>query len=108
MLYLVRHYAVPLALLLTIFVFAGTVSPATVMAADTTVNQCCDKEPPTQAPANEDECFNCGCLSCLAGFFMPAEPHASYSLISATYLGVLAEGHPSGFIRSIDYPPEFA
>lgn len=108
MLSVVRSYSVTLALLLVVFVFAGTVSPSAVLAAQAAPSQCCDKDTPSQAPADEGECFNCGCLSCLATLFMSVDPNPSLHMMSRSYLGALSRLHPSGFIQSIDYPPESA
>jgi len=96
-----------MALLLSIFMFSGVVSSSVVLADQGTPGQCCDEESAPANPVNEAECADCGCLSCVTVIYLssPINPALSVTSFQPQWR-ILAE-HPSGYLRSIDYPPEF-
>lgn len=106
MVFLFNKYAAPLVLLLTLFVFSGTVSSSFTVGEQQAPVQCCDKEAVPETPANEGECSECGCLTCSAAL------EASFFIKNVVALPMntpqwgLSQGHPYDYIRSIDYPPE--
>ena len=102
----IRKYTVPLALLLAVFFFVGgTLAPA-VLAGQAQAEQCCNEENVPEVPVENGKCFDCYCPTCqfvIKTQFDDIEPLASTTLVYSWLVSDLA---PSGFIRSIDYPPE--
>lgn len=101
-----RHI-VPMALLLSIFMFSGVVSSSVVLADQGTLGQCCDEESAPANPVNEAECVDCGCLGCFSAIHLSTPINSAPSVISFQQQWLLLAEHPSGYLRSIDYPPEF-
>jgi len=98
---------VPMALLLSIFMFSGVVSSSVVLADQGTPGQCCDEESAPVNPVNEAECVDCGCLECVSAIHLSDPINSAPSVTSFQPQWLLLTEHPSGYLRSIDYPPEF-
>lgn len=108
MMLVVRRFTIPLALFLAISFFVGATLAPAVMAGQVEVEQCCDKENVPEVPAENEECFDCNCPTCQ--FVINTETEHTESLTSTTsaYSWLISKLVPSGFILSIDYPPEHA
>lgn len=106
MIQMIRKYSVLPALLLSIFFFAGLSCSSIAFANQVQAEQCCDKEPTPQVPTDGNECLDCGCSSCVVIFPAPDSSDEEL-LLSAMSLAWFSSVYlPSGFARSIDYPPE--
>ena len=106
MMLFVRKVSVPLALLLVLsFVAGATFAPAAV-AGQVQVEQCCDKDAIPEVPVDDGECFDCNCPTCQ--FVINSQPDYIELLTPTitTFSWLISEMLPSGFIRTIDYPPE--
>ncbi len=99
---------VPVALLLALFFFAGASLVPAVLAGEVQAEQCCDKESVPEVPVESEECFNCNCPACQFVIKTQTEHTESITATTSTCSWLLSQVVPSGFIRSIDYPPELA
>jgi len=98
----------PLALLLALSFFIGaTVVPA-ILAGQVQVEQCCDHETESEVPVDNGECFECNCPACQLVLDTYAKNMESLTSMTSACSWLISKFVPSGFIRSIDYPPELA
>ena len=104
----VRKYMVPLALFLALSFFAGAILAPAVLAAQPQAEQCCDKEDAPEVPVEKGECFECNCPTCQFVIKTQTEHTESLTDTTSAYAWLISKLVPSGFIRSIDYPPEHA
>jgi hypothetical protein len=102
-----RKYIAPLAFLFVIIFAAGVALTPAVSASEIKLEQCCDQDASPDVPV-DGECFDCNCLSCLFGVDLREEQNKSRTTVKKTSSWFLSTMTPSGFIRSIDYPPESA
>jgi len=104
----VRRFMVPLALLLALFFFAGVTLVPAVLAGEGQAEQCCDKESVPEVPVESEECFDCNCPTCQFAINTQSGHTESLTITKSAYSWLVSKSVPSGFIRSIDYPPEHA
>ena len=104
----VRKFMVPLALILALFFFAGVTLVPAVLAGQVQTEQCCDKENVPEVPVENEECFDCNCPTCQFVINTVIEYTESLTSTTSAYSWLISKLVPSGFIRSIDYPPEYA
>lgn len=104
----VRRFTIPLALFLAITFFVGATLAPAVMAGQVEVEQCCDKEGVPEVPVENEECFDCNCPTCQIVINSETEYTESLTSTMSAYSWLISKSVPSGFIRSIDYPPEHA
>jgi hypothetical protein len=106
MILVIRKYSVPLALLLAVFFFAGVTCSTAALANQGQVERCCDKDEAPKVPEEKGECFDCSCPSCGVVFFVSGSLDNTLTLTTKTSSLFFSEQLPSGFHRTIDYPPE--
>jgi hypothetical protein len=104
----VRRFLIPLALLLALSFFVGATLAPAVLAGQVQAEQCCDKKNVPEVPVENDECFDCDCPTCQFVIKTQADDFESFTSTTSTYSWLVSTFVPSGFIRSIDYPPELA
>ena len=104
----VRMFTIPLALFVAISFFVGTTLAPAVMAGQVEVEQCCDKENVPEVPVENEECFDCNCPTCQFVINTQTEHTESLTSTTSAYFWLISKLVPSGFIRTIDYPPEHA
>ena len=98
--------AVPIALLLSLFMFSGVVSSSIVFADHGAPKQCCGDESTHANPVNEVECVDCGCLGCVSVTHPADTLNTAPAVTSVLQQWLILAKHPSGYLRSIEYPPE--
>ena len=103
-----RNILVPLALLLALSFLVGATLAPVVFAGQVQVEQCCDKENVPDVPVEDGECFDCNCPTCQFVINKQTEHTESLTSTTSAYSWLISKLVPSGFIRSIDYPPEHA
>src|SRR5210317_1906012 len=109
MVLLLRKFMIPLAFLLAISFFVGATLAPAVMAGQVEVEQCCDKENVPEVPVENEGCFDCNCcLTCQFVINTKTEQTESFTSTTSAYSWLVSQLVPSGFISSIDYPPEHA
>jgi len=108
MMLVVRRFTIPLALFMAISFFVGATLAPVVLAGQVKAEQCCDKENVPEVPVENDECFDCDCPTCQSVIKTQAGYFESPTSTTSTYSWLISKLVPSGFIRSIDYPPEHA
>jgi hypothetical protein len=86
--------------------FSGVVSSSVVFAGQGTPVQCCDEESAPANPVNEAECAECSCLSCVFAIHLSDPVDSATAVIFSPQQWLTLTKHPSGYLRSIDYPPE--
>ncbi len=100
--------AAPLVLLLALVFLTGAASITVAFAGTPASDACCGPGADRQPPATEGECADPGCFCPLCN--VPILNSTPLPISSAREpvpsLCGLATGPSSGFIRSIDYPPE--
>jgi hypothetical protein len=101
------QHTVTIALLLSIFMFSGVVSSSVVLADQGASVQCCDEEPAPASPVNEAECADCGCPGCASTLHLSDQMRPPSTVTSLKLQWLTLVKHPSGYLPSIDYPPEF-
>ena len=106
MILVIRKYSVPLALLLAVFFFAGVTGSTAALANQGQVERCCDKDEAPKVPEEKGECFDCSCPSCVVVLFVSGSLDNALTLTTKTSSMFFSEHLPSGFYRTIDYPPE--
>ena len=106
MILVIRKYSVPLALLLAVFFFAGVTCPTAALANQGQLERCCDKDEAPKVPEDKGECFDCNCLSCQLVINKHNDQIKRLTTTKISYSWLLSTMTPSGFIHSIDYPPE--
>ena len=106
MILVIRKYSVPLALLLAVFFFAGVTCSTAALANQGQLERCCDKDEAPQVPEEKRESFDCSCPSCGVVFFVSGSLVNTLTLTTKTSSMFFSEQLPSGFYRTIDYPPE--
>ena len=102
----IRKYTVPLALLLAVFFFVGVTCSTAALVNQGQIERCCDKDEAPKVPVNEGECFDCNCLSCQVVINKHNDQIKPLTVTKTFYSWLLSTMTPSGFIHSIDYPPE--
>jgi len=106
MILVIRKYSVPLALLLAVFFFAGVTCSTAALANQGQIERCCDKDEAPKVPEEKGECFDCSCPSCVVVLFVSGSLDNALTLTTKTSSMFFSEHLPSGFYRTIDYPPE--
>ena len=106
MLLVIRKISASLALLLAIFFFAGAAFTSAAQVYQVKPDMCCGHDSAPTTPAEQGECFNCHCLSCQVYIDKQVNQIKPLVVTDTTYVWLLSELKPSGFIQSIDYPPE--
>ena len=106
MIFIIRKYSVPLTLLLAVFFFAGAVCSSAALANQVQLEQCCDKDSAPEVPVEEGECFDCSCPSCVVILLLSDSLDNALTFTTMTSSWSFSKNLPSGFVRSIDYPPE--
>ena len=105
----VRRCTIPLALLLALSFFVGATLAPAVLAGQVQVEQCCDKESVPEVPIKGGECNSeCHCPSCQLVINTQTEHTELLTVSMSACSWLISKLVPSGFIRSIDYPPEHA
>lgn len=104
----VRKISVPLAIVLVLSFVAGVTFAPAVLAGQVPVEQCCDKDAIPEVPVEDGECFDCNCPTCQFVINTQTDHIEPPKSTTTTYSWLVSEMLPSGFIRSIDYPPEIA
>lgn len=106
--FFLSKYAAALMMLFALVSLTGATSLAAAYSGEASADLCCEKEREQQAPANEGECADPGCLcpSCSV-----SNHNVNFQLFADSPdpdvpLWILASGLSSDYIRSIDYPPE--
>ena len=102
----IRKYTVPLALLLAVFFFVGVTCSTAALANQSQIERCCDKDEAPKVPVDKGECFDCNCLSCQFVIHKHNDQIKQLIATKTAYSWLLSTMTPSGFIHSIDYPPE--
>jgi len=97
---------IPLAFILALSFFVGAFAAPAVLAGQAPVENCCDKEKVPEVPVENEECFDCNCPTCQFVIKTQVEHFELLSSTTSTYSWLVTGLVPSGFIRSIDYPPE--
>jgi len=97
---------IPLAFMLALSFFAGVTLVPAVLADQVGVEQCCDKETAPEVPVDNGECLDCDCSTCQFGIKTQADYIESLTSTTSSNSWLISKFFPSGFIRSIDYPPE--
>lgn len=108
MMLVIRKFMIPLAFILALSFFVGATLAPAVLAGQVQVEQCCDKEDVPEVPVENEKCFDCNCPTCQFVINTQAEYDESLTSIISVYSWLVSKLVPSGFIRSIDYPPELA
>ena len=109
MVLVLRKFMIPLAFLLALSFFVGATLAPAVMAGQVEVEQCCDKENVPEVPVENEGCFDCNCcLTCQFVINTKTEQTELLTSTTSAYSWLVSQLVPSGFIRSIDYPPEHA
>ena len=106
MLQSIRKYLVLPTLLLSIFFFVGISCSSVALANQNQAEQCCDKDTAPEVPTDGGACLDCGCPSCVLVLVTPNSSDNAHVSTTMSTTWVLSDTLPSGFIRSIDYPPE--
>lgn len=106
MILVIRKFSVPLALFLAVFFFAGATCSPVALANQVQPDQCCDKDPVPESPVDTGECFDCSCPSCTVVLSASDDSDNGLIPIPMSRSWLFSENLPSGFTRSIDYPPE--
>ncbi len=99
---------IPLALILALSFFVGAIVAPAVLAGQVQAEQCCDKENVPEVPVESGECLDCNCSTCQSAINTQVEHTESLTATTSAYSWLISKLVPSGFIRSIDYPPEHA
>jgi len=106
MMLVIRKIAVSLSFLLALSFLVGVTLAPAISAAQVQAEECCDKDNAPEVPVNEGECFDCNCPTCLYVYHPNTEQISTFTPTNRTYSWLVSEKPPSGFILSIDYPPE--
>ena len=104
----VRRFIIPLALIMALSFFVGSTLVPAVLASQVEAEQCCDKENVPEVPVDNGECLDCDCPTCQFGIKVQADYIDSLTTTTSIFSWLISKLVPSGFIRSIDYPPELA
>ncbi|MBW2477482.1 MAG: hypothetical protein JRE63_09190 [Deltaproteobacteria bacterium] len=104
----VRRFSIPLALIFALCFFVGATLAPAVLAGQVQAEQCCDKENVPEVPVENGECFDCNCPACQFVINTQTEYTETLTAKDSAYSWLITKLVPSGFIRSIDYPPEQA
>ena len=104
----VRRFMIPLALILALSFFVGAIVAPAVLAEQVQAEQCCDKENIPEVPVEKGECFDCNCPTCQFVHKTQTVHTESLTATTSAYPWLISKLVPSGFIYSIDYPPEHA
>ena len=99
---------IPLALMLALSFFVGAVLVPAVLAGQVQAEQCCDKENVPEVPVENGKCFECNCPTCQFVIKTQVEHIEPLTATTSAYSWLISKLVPSGFILSIDYPPEHA
>lgn len=102
----IRKYTVPLALFLAVFFFVGVTCSTAALVNQGQIERCCDKDEAPKVPEEKGECFDCNCLSCQLVINKQNDQIKQLITTKSSYSWLLSTMTPSGFIHSIDYPPE--
>jgi hypothetical protein len=102
----ITGYISLLSVLLALLFFASSISAFSSYSEQQTPVQCCDKDEDPQFPVKDGDCLDCQCLTCSAVLNNLPEENLPFLPVARNTNWPLMEGHPSDYIKLIDYPPE--
>lgn len=103
-----RKHLIPLAFLLALSFAAGIAFAPVLFAGQIQNEQCCDKDAVPAVPGEAAECSECNGPACQFVINARTDDPKAYSSTETTCSWLVSGIVPSEFIRTIDYPPEFA
>jgi len=102
----IRKLSAPSALLLALSFFVGAALTPAAQATQVQIEQCCDKDNAPEVPVDDGECFDCNCLECLYGIHPTVDQIDAVTPATITCSFLYSDMLLTGYIGSIDYPPE--